>query len=352
MTTGVLDKYQDYLPVSDDTPMFSLGEGDTPLVKSRTIGDMVGCDELYFKLEGCNPTGSFKDRGMVVAVAKAIEAGGRSIACASTGNTSASAAAYGAYMDLPTTVIVPKGNVSRGKLAQAIAYGARIMLIRGSFDHALQLVRELTERNPIILVNSVNPNRIQGQKTAAFEIVEDLGAAPDLLFIPVGNAGNITAYWLGFQEAFSNEWTSVRPRMMGFQAEGAAPIVRGDVVPEPETIASAIRIGNPASWNGAIKARDESGGAIDMVSDQNILDAYKLMASGEGVFCEPASAASVAGLLKHAESGLDLTGKRVVCVITGSGLKDPDLANEIEPEWMEEYPPDLAAVEQALTQTK
>ena len=352
MTTGVLDKYQDYLPVSDDTPMFSLGEGDTPLVKSRTIGDMVGCDELYFKLEGCNPTGSFKDRGMVVAVAKAIEAGGRSIACASTGNTSASAAAYGAYMDLPTTVIVPKGNVSRGKLAQAIAYGARIMLIRGSFDLALQLVRELTERNPIILVNSVNPNRIQGQKTAAFEIVEDLGAAPDLLFIPVGNAGNITAYWLGFQEAFSNEWTSVRPRMMGFQAEGAAPIVRGDVVPEPETIASAIRIGNPASWNGAIKARDESGGAIDMVSDQNILDAYKLMASGEGVFCEPASAASVAGLLKHAESGLDLTGKRVVCVITGSGLKDPDLANEIEPEWMEEYPPDLAAVEQALTQTK
>ncbi len=352
MTTGVLDKYQDYLPVSDDTPMFSLGEGDTPLVKSRTIGDMVGCDELYFKLEGCNPTGSFKDRGMVVAVAKAIEAGGRSIACASTGNTSASAAAYGAYMDLPTTVIVPKGNVSRGKLAQAIAYGARIMLIRGSFDHALQLVRELTERNPIILVNSVNPNRIQGQKTAAFEIVEDLGAAPDFLFIPVGNAGNITAYWLGFQEAFSNEWTSVRPRMMGFQAEGAAPIVRGDVVPEPETIASAIRIGNPASWNGAIKARDESGGAIDMVSDQNILDAYKLMASGEGVFCEPASAASVAGLLKRAESGLDLTGKRVVCVITGSGLKDPDLANEIEPEWMEEYPPDLAAVEQALTQTK
>ena len=352
MTAGVLDKYQDYLPVSDDTPMFSLGEGDTPLVKSRTIGDMVGCDELYFKLEGCNPTGSFKDRGMVVAVAKAIEAGGRSIACASTGNTSASAAAYGAYMDLPTTVIVPKGNVSRGKLAQAIAYGARIMLIRGSFDLALQLVRELTERNPIILVNSVNPNRIQGQKTAAFEIVEDLGAAPDLLFIPVGNAGNITAYWLGFQEAFSNEWTAVRPRMMGFQAEGAAPIVRGDVVPEPETIASAIRIGNPASWNGAIKARDESGGTIDMVSDQNILDAYKLMASSEGVFCEPASAASVAGLLKHAESGLDLTGKRVVCVITGSGLKDPDLANEIEPEWMEEYPPDLAAVEQALTQAK
>ena len=351
MTIGVLAKYRDYLPVTDNTPKFSLGEGDTPLVKSRTIGDVVGCEELYFKLEGCNPTGSFKDRGMVVAVAKAIEAGGNSIACASTGNTSASAAAYGAYMGLPTTVIVPKGNVSRGKLAQAIAYGARIMLIRGSFDHALQLVRELTERNPIILVNSVNPNRIQGQKTAAFEIVEDMGAAPDFLFIPVGNAGNITAYWLGFKEAFSNEWTSVRPRMMGFQAQGAAPIVRGDVVLEPETIASAIRIGNPASWNGAINARDESGGTIDMVSDQNILDAYKLMASGEGIFCEPASAASVAGLLKHSEAGLDLERKRVVCVITGSGLKDPDLANEIEPEWMEEYPPDLTAVEQALTQT-
>ena len=348
MKKGVLEKYKNYLPVTDDTPMFSLGEGDTPLVKSRTVAEMVGCDELYFKLEGNNPTGSFKDRGMVVAVAKAIEAGGQSLACASTGNTSASAAAYGAYMGLPTTVIVPKGNVSRGKLAQAIAYGARIMLIQGSFDHALEMVRELAERNPIILVNSVNPHRIQGQKTAAFEIVEDLGSAPDFVFLPVGNAGNITAYWLGFREAFANEWTSTRPRMMGFQAQGAAPIVRGDVVPEPETIASAIRIGNPASWNSAIRARDESGGSIDMVSDQDILDAYSLMASGEGIFCEPASAASVAGLLKRSRAGLDLEGKRVVCVITGTGLKDPDLANEIEPEWMEEYPPDLSAVEQAL----
>ncbi len=349
MTKGVLEKYRSYLPLTDDTPMFSLGEGDTPLVKSRAIGEMVGCDELYFKLEGCNPTGSFKDRGMVVAVAKALEGGVTGIACASTGNTSASAAAYGAYMGIPTTVIVPKGHVSRGKLAQAIAYGARIMLIRGSFDHALDLVRDLTERNPIILVNSINPNRIQGQKTAAFEIVEDLGAAPDLLFIPVGNAGNITAYWMGFHEAFINEWTSTRPKMMGFQAQGAAPIVRGDVVPDPETIASAIRIGNPASWNSAIRARDESGGTIDMVSDEDILDAYKLMASREGIFCEPASAAGVAGLLKHARNGLEMEGKRAVCVITGSGLKDPDLANEIEPEWMEEYPPDVAAVEQALT---
>ena len=349
MTKGVLEKYRDYLPATDDTPMFSLGEGGTPLVKSRAVGDAVGCGDLYFKLEGCNPTGSFKDRGMVVAVAKAIEAGATSIVCASTGNTSASAAAYGAYTGLQTTVIVPKGSVSRGKLAQAIAYGARVMLIRGGFDNALNLVRDLAERSPVTLVNSVNPNRIQGQKTAAFEIVEDLGEAPDYLFVPVGNAGNITAYWLGFREAFANEWTSAKPRMMGFQAQGAAPIVRGDAVPEPETIASAIRIGSPASWDGAVRARDESGGTIDMVSDDDILDAYKMMAREEGVFCEPASAAAVAGLVKHAKHGrLNLDGRKVVCVITGSGLKDPDMANEIEPEWMEEYPPDLAAVEQAL----
>ncbi|MDP6715322.1 MAG: threonine synthase [SAR202 cluster bacterium] len=348
MAKGVLAKYKDYLPLTDDTPIFSLGEGDTPLVKSRHIVDMVGCDELYFKLEGCNPTGSFKDRGMVVAVAKALEAGGTALACASTGNTSASAAAYGAYCGIPTTVIVPKGNVARGKLAQAVAYGARIMLIQGSFDHAMQLVRDLTERHPIVLVNSINPHRLQGQKTAAFEVVEELGTAPDYTFIPVGNAGNITAYWMGFQEAYINEWTSVRPKMMGFQAQGAAPIVRGDVVTEPETIATAIRVGNPASWDKALVARDESGGTIDMVSDDNIMDAYKLLASKEGVFCEPASASSLAGLIKHANAGLNLEGQKVVCIITGHGLKDPDLANEIEPAWMEEYPPDLDAVEQAL----
>jgi threonine synthase len=348
MAKGVLAKYKDYLPLTDDTPIFSLGEGDTPLVKSRHIVDLVGCEELYFKLEGCNPTGSFKDRGMVVAVAKALEAGGNSLACASTGNTSASAAAYGAYCGIPTTVIVPKGNVARGKLAQAVAYGARIMLIQGSFDHAMQLVRDLTERHPIVLVNSINPHRLQGQKTAAFEVVEELGTAPDYVFIPVGNAGNITAYWMGFQEAYHNEWTSIRPRMMGFQAAGAAPIVRGDVVTEPETIATAIRVGNPASWDKALTARDESGGTIDMVTDDNIMDAYKMLASKEGVFCEPASAASLAGLIKHAKAGLNLKGQKVVCIITGHGLKDPDLANEIEPVWMEEYPPDLDAVEQAL----
>ena len=348
MAKGVLAKYKDYLPLTDETPIFSLGEGDTPLVKSRHIVDLVGCEELYFKLEGCNPTGSFKDRGMVVAVAKALEAGGNSLACASTGNTSASAAAYGAYCGIPTTVIVPKGNVARGKLAQAVAYGARIMLIQGSFDHAMQLVRDLTERHPIVLVNSINPHRLQGQKTAAFEVVEELGTAPDYVFIPVGNAGNITAYWMGFQEAYHNEWTSIRPRMMGFQAAGAAPIVRGDVVTEPETIATAIRVGNPASWDKALTARDESGGTIDMVTDDNIMEAYKMLASKEGVFCEPASAASLAGLIKHAKAGLNLEGQKVVCIITGHGLKDPDLANEIEPVWMEEYPPDLDAVEQAL----
>jgi threonine synthase len=328
--------------------MFSLGEGGTPLVRSRRLVDEVGCEELYFKLEGTNPTGSFKDRGMVVAVAKAVEEGGTSIVCASTGNTSASAAAYGAYCGLPTTVIVPKGNVAGGKLAQAIVYGARIIQIDGSFDHALSIVRSLTEKHPIVLVNSLNPQRIQGQKTAAFEIVDDLGYAPDYVFIPVGNAGNITAYWLGFTEAFRMGWAASKPRMMGFQAEGAAPIVRGEKVLEPETLASAIRVGNPASWEGALKARNESGGSIDMVSDQDIMEAYKLMAYREGIFCEPASAAAVAGLLKLARSGLSLEGKKVVCIVTGTGLKDLDVANTIEPISMEEYPADLAAVERAL----
>ena len=348
MKKGVLERYREYLPVTHETPVFTLGEGDTPLVKSRRLGSMVGCDELYFKLEGCNPTGSFKDRGMVVAVAKAMEAGATSIACASTGNTSASAAAYGAYCGLTTTVIVPKGNVARGKLAQAIAYGARIMLIDGNFDSALSLVRTLTDKHAIALVNSLNPHRIQGQKTAAFEIVDELESAPDYLFIPVGNAGNITAYWVGFTDAFRMEWTNAWPKMMGFQAEGAAPIVKGQPVAEPETVASAIRVGNPASWQGAVQARDESGGMIDMVSDQDIIEAYRLMAQQEGIFCEPASAASLAGLLKCFREGLHLKGKRVVCVITGTGLKDPDLADTLEPVSMEEYPAELNAVEQAL----
>jgi threonine synthase len=285
---------------------------------------------------------------MVVAVAKAIEAGGTSIACASTGNTSASAAAYGAYCGLPTTILVPKGNVASGKLAQAIAYGARLVVIDGNFDSALEMVRALTDKHPVVLVNSVNPDRLQGQKTAAFEIIEDLGDSPDYLFIPVGNAGNITAYWMGFTEAATSGLASSRPRMMGFQAEGAAPIVRGKRVDAPETVASAIRVGNPASWQPAVRARDESGGTIDMVSDDEIMDAYALLARKEGVFCEPSSAASVAGLIKAAKDGLDLEGATVVCIITGTGLKDPDSARRLDDVSMEEHPPELAALERAL----
>jgi threonine synthase len=285
---------------------------------------------------------------MVMAVANAIENGGTKIICASTGNTSASAAAYGAYCGLETYVAVPKGNVARGKLAQAIAYGARIILVDGNFDDALRIVRTLTERHPIMLVNSVNPYRLQGQKTAAFEIVEDLGTAPDFLFIPVGNAGNITAYWMGFKEAYDIERTSVRPRMMGFQAEGAAPIVKGMPIEKPQTIATAIKIGNPASWKFATAARDESGGTIDSVTDDEIMDAYKLLAQGEGIFCEPASAASVAGLMKIARNGADLSDQKIVCVITGNGLKDPDLAGTLDPVFMDEFAPEVGEIEKAL----
>ena len=348
MITGVLERYREYLPVTDKTPIFTLGEGDTPLVKSESVADEVGCDELYFKLESCNPTGSFKDRGMVVAVAKALEEGGDTIVCASTGNTSASAAAYGARCGLTTVIVVPSKYVARGKLAQAITYGARIMLIDGGFDDALRIVRELAAKHPVVLVNSVNPYRLEGQKTAAFEIIEDLGAAPDHLFIPVGNAGNITAYWMGFQEAHRMEWISAPPKMMGFEAEGAAAIVKGHPIESPDTVASAIRVGNPASWKKAVKARDESGGTIDSVTDDEILEAYTMMAREEGIFCEPASAASVAGLLKLARGGMRLNQSKVVCVITGSGLKDPDTAVTIEPAFMDEYPAETGAIEAAM----
>ena len=348
MKKGVLERFKNHLPLTDKTPIFTLGEGDTPLVKSRNIGSIVGCDQLYFKLEGCNPSGSFKDRGMVLAVAKAIEEGGTSIVCASTGNTSASAAAYGAYCGLPTTVLVPKNNIARGKLAQAITYGARIVLIDGNFDDALSLVKRLSEKHPIVLVNSLNPNRLQGQKTAAFEIIEDLGTAPDYVCMPVGNAGNISAYWMGFTEARDMEMTSVLPKMMGFQAEGAAAIVRGYPIDKPETIASAIRIGNPASWDLAVNARDKSGGVIDSVTDDDIMEAYGWLAKKEGLFCEPASAASVAGLIKLHRSGLDISDSAIVCILTGSGLKDPDLASSMEPVFMEEYPAEFEAVEDAL----
>ena len=314
------------MPVTDATPLPCLGEGETPLVKTNRLGAVIGCPDLYFKLEGCNPTGSFKDRGMVVAIAKALEDGSRAIMCASTGNTSASAAAYGAHCDLPAMVLIPKGEVAMGKLAQAMAYGATIIMINGNFDAALALVREFTVKHEVKLVNSVNPDRIEGQKTAAFEVVDDLGEAPDYVFIPVGNAGNITAYWKGFKEYKAAGRSTKLPQMMGFQAEGAAPIVKGTPILNPQTIASAIRIGNPASWQPALVARDESGGIIDSVTDDEILEAYRMTATMEGIFCEPASAASVAGLIKLHRQGLDLSGRQVVCIITGSGLKDPDLA--------------------------
>ncbi|HEY93303.1 MAG TPA: threonine synthase [Dehalococcoidia bacterium] len=344
---GVLVKYKDFLPVTLNTPLFSLGEGDTPLVRCSELEKEIGCGELYFKLEGCNPTGSFKDRGMVVAVAKAVEAGSKAIMCASTGNTSASAAAYAGFCGLTAIIIVPKGKIALGKLAQAIIYGAKIVTIDGNFDQALNIVRSLTQKHPVTLVNSLNPHRIEGQKTAAFEIVDTLGEAPDYLFIPVGNAGNITAYWKGFVEYYQAGRTGSKPRMMGFQAEGAAPIVRGYVIEEPETVASAIRIGNPASWQRAVAARDESGGIIDMVSDEEILSVQKLLATKGGIFGEPASAASLAGLLKLYQTGMDLSQKRVVCVVTGTGLKDTDAALRSAEPFLE-LPADLVAVEQAL----
>lgn len=346
MKQGVLARYRDLLPVTPDTPMITLGEGDTPLVRSQTLEKELGCGELYFKLEGCNPTGSFKDRGMVVAVAKAVESGSSSIICASTGNTSASAAAFGARFGLSTIVIIPRGKIAMGKLAQALAYEARIIAVNGNFDQAFQIVRNLIEKYPITLVNSINPNRIEGQKTASFEIIDSLGDAPDYLFIPVGNAGNITAYWKGFVEYYRTGSATHTPKMMGFQAAGAAPIVQGKVVRRPRTIATAIRIGNPASWQKALAARDESGGIIDCVTDDEIMNAYRLAAIKEGIFGEPASAASLAGLIKMAGKE-DLCDKRVVCIITGTGLKDPGIpAKYAKP--LTELPVDLTLIERAL----
>lgn len=324
---GVLERYAEWLPVTESTPCVTLGEGSTPLVRAESLERATGADEVWLKLELCNPTGSFKDRGMVVAVAKAVEQGATAVLCASTGNTSASAAAYASRCGLRAFVLVPEGRIAQGKLAQAAAHGARVLAVDGNFDDALRLAQELTARLPVALVNSVNPYRIEGQKTAAMEIVDALGDAPDLHCIPVGNAGNITAYWRGYCEYFRAERASQRPTMLGVQAEGAAPLVHGRPVEHPETIATAIRIGAPASWDGAIEARDESGGSIIATTDEQILDAYRALASEEGIFCEPASAASVAGLLAQRENG-SLAGRRVVCTITGHGLKDPERAVE------------------------
>ncbi|HET7701590.1 MAG TPA: threonine synthase [Candidatus Limnocylindria bacterium] len=324
---SLIDRYSAHLPVTASTPRITLGEGDTPLVRAPWLERECGIDEVWLKVEGANPTGSFKDRGMVVAVAKAVEEGSRAVLCASTGNTAASAAAYAARAGLPCTVVLPAGQVALGKLVQAIAFGARIVAVRGAFDAALAVVRELASSGEATLVNSVNPYRIEGQKTAAFEVCEVLGDAPAGLCIPVGNAGNITAYWRGFVEAQTAGMARSRPRLFGFQAAGAAPIVNGAPVADPQTIATAIRIGAPASWASALRARDESGGAIEAVTDAEIMAAYRDVARHEGVFCEPASAASIAGLRKRAAAG-DVPG-RVVCVLTGNGLKDPDAARSL-----------------------
>ena len=325
----LMDRYREWLPVTDDTPSLSLGEGGTPLVHLRRLGEQLGLPNLHAKIEGMNPTGSFKDRGMVVAVARAIEAGAGAIICASTGNTSASAAAYGAAAGLEVVVVLPAGAIAAGKLLQGLVAGARVVAIDGNFDQALSLVRELAARDdhPITLVNSVNPHRLAGQKTAAFEICDDLGRAPDILAIPVGNAGNISAYWKGFTEYAMAGVVERRPRLLGFQAAGAAPIVLGHPVDRPDTIASAIRIGNPASWALATSARDESGGRIEAVTDDEILAAYRDLARLEGIFCEPSSAAGLAGLENLARAGELDRDALIVAVLTGNGLKDPGTAS-------------------------
>ncbi len=324
MYQGLIHRYRKYLPVTDKTPVISLCEGNTPLIHSSRLSQKTGL-KVYLKYEGLNPTGSFKDRGMTMAISKAAEKGAKVVACASTGNTSASAAAYATRAGMKCCVLIPNGNIAMGKLAQAMIHGAQVLAVEGNFDDALNLVREVTEKYPVELVNSINPFRIEGQKTAAFEIVDDLEVAPMFHAIPVGNAGNITAYWKGYKEYQAAGKTKKLPRMLGFQAAGSAPIVYNRIIEKPETIATAIKIGNPASWQLAVSARDESKGLIDMVTDEEILKAYQLLANGDGVFCEPASAASVAGILKLAERGYfkDFKGETVVCTLTGHGLKDP-----------------------------
>jgi threonine synthase len=345
---GVIEQYRSFLPVDEHTPVISLLEGDTPLVPADNLARILGIGgRLYLKYEGLNPTGSFKDRGMTLAVSKAVEQGSKAVMCASTGNTSASAAAYAARAGISAIVLIPEGAIAMGKLSQALMHGSRVLAVRGNFDDALRLVRQITQTHPITLVNSINPYRIEGQKTAAFEICEALGEAPDLLAIPVGNAGNITAYWKGFCEYRRAGHVTNAPRMLGFQAAGSAPIVIGEPVADPQTLATAIKIGNPASWKQAEAARDESEGLIEAVTDEQIVEAYSLLAKHEGVFCEPASAASVAGIIQLQRQGRLEGEPTIVCVLTGHGLKDPDraIAESPEPEVIE---PVLAAVEKAV----
>ena len=325
--SGVIRRYRDFLPITDTTPIISLSEGSTPLIEAQNIVQVLGGGfRLFVKYEGLNPTGSFKDRGMTLAVSKATERGVRAIVCASTGNTSASAAAYAARAGMNCVVLIPEGKIAYGKMAQALIHGARTIEVRGNFDDALEMVRELGKRDGIEVVNSINPFRIQGQKTAAFEVCDSLGNAPDMHFLPVGNAGNIASYWMGYKEYHEAGESSNLPRMMGWQAEGAAPIVRGEVVQVPETVATAIRIGNPASWKQAVGAAEESSGAIDTVSDDEILDAHRMLARSEGIFVEPASAAGIAGIVKSHAGGDIVEGSIVVATVTGHGLKDPEIA--------------------------
>jgi len=347
---GTILRYSNYLPVNNQTPIISLNEGNTPLVELKHVAKLTGVTNLkvYCKMEGLNPTGSFKDRGMTMAVSKAIEEGASKIICASTGNTSASAAAYAARArslghNLECYVVIPAGYVALGKLSQALIYGAKTIQISGNFDAGLNIVKELSENYPIALVNSINPYRIQGQKTAAYEICDELKRAPDYLCIPVGNAGNITAYWAGFKDYIKQ--VHARPKMFGFQAEGASPIVQGHPFENPETVGTAIRIGNPASWKQAEEARDESGGQIDSVTDEEILEAYKILHSCEGIGCEPASAASVAGLIKAGREGKIMPESTVVCILTGNGLKDPSTAiDQIDIDLTKSFPADTKAI--------
>jgi threonine synthase len=345
---GIINEYRNFLPVTDETPVITLHEGNTPLIKAVNVTSKIGLDlELYFKFEGTNPTGSFKDRGMTLALSKAVETGSRAVICASTGNTSAAASAYAARAGIKAIVIIPEGKIALGKLAQAIVHGAHVMQIDGNFDDALNIVKALVSKCPITLVNSINPFRLEGQKSAAFEVCDQLRYAPKYHALPVGNAGNITAYWRGYKEYNRGRKIATLPIMLGFQAEGAAPIVLGKKVENPETVASAIRIGNPASWKAALTTKEESGGRIEVVSDEEILNAYGLIASCEGIFCEPASAASLAGVIKLYNEGYLRPRDSVVCTLTGSGLKDPDIVFKVSRQ-PQKIKADVDVVEEAV----
>ncbi len=330
---GIIQEYKEFLPVSAKTPIITLLEGNTPLIKAENLKKRLGIDiEIYLKFDGANPTGSFKDRGMTLAISKALEEGSKAVVCASTGNTSASASAFAAKAGVKAIVLIPEGKIARGKLAQALVYGAHVIQVKGNFDEALNIVKILVEKYPMTLVNSINPFRLEGQKSAAFEVCDQLGFSPKFHALPVGNAGNITAYWKGYKEYHKAGIIDSLPIMLGFQASGAAPIVLGKPVKKPETIATAIRIGNPASWKGALTARDESGGKIEAVTDKEILNAYNLIASSEGIFCEPASAASLAGVLKLYREKYFKAGDIVVCTLTGNGLKDAEIVFKVSRE--------------------